>query len=108
MSLMKRFSQVSFSALSLLVATPVHLVTPLQWAHVSSVHVCEGDAWNLAGSTYRGGLGWRPATWLTYRSPWMPTDAADATPQMQALAMVHFVSRTLHYWPDWPSCDGGY
>lgn len=94
--------------MSLLVGAPVHLVTPRQWQHVSMVHQCEGDAWHLIGPTYSGGLGWRPATWLTYRLSWMPSTMDAATPQEQALAMVRFVDHTLHYWPDWPSCTGGY
>ncbi len=100
------------SCLSLLVAAPhAHLVTPAQWAKVIRVHHCEGDPWHLAGPTYQGGLGWRPATWLSYRAPWMPTSASLATPQEQAWAMVRFVARTLHYWPDqsWPAvCGTGY
>ncbi len=107
----RTFSVLS-SCLSLLAATGhVALVTPAQWAKVARVHRCEGDAWHQSGPLYQGGLGWRHATWLAYRAPWMPLSAARATPQEQAWAMVRFVGETLHYWPDqgWPLwCGSGY
>lgn len=108
----RRTISVLSSCLSLLAVGPhARLVTPAQWSRVVRVHRCEGDSWRSSGPLYQGGLGWRPATWLAYRAPWMPLSAAQATPQEQAWAMVRFVERTLHYWPDqgWPRwCGTGY
>lgn len=62
------------------------------------VHHCEGDAWNNNGYYYKGGLGWRPATWLMFRLPWMPMFADKASVREQAIAMVRFAHR--YGWPD--------
>src|ERR1019366_3718176 len=77
------------------------LVSPAIFAKVLKVHNCEESTWNVNGPTYAGGLGWRIATWYAYRLAWMPSSAALATPQMQARAMLHFVTVAMHgVWPD--------
>lgn len=90
-------------------AAPHRLVSPAIMARVEKVHRCESPTtWRSPGPTYFGGLGWKWATWLTYRAPSFPTNMAQATPEQQAWAMAHFVAKTLHYWPDqnYPlSCD---
>ena len=88
---------------------PRRLVTPSQWSRVVAVHRCEEpSSWHVNGPMYQGGLGWLHSTWLAYRAPWMPWNAAMASPQEQAWAMVRFVSTTLHWWPDSLGCTGGY
>lgn len=115
---MKRLSAFALTFFVLLGANPAgatthNLVTPRVFQMVMKIHLCEAKAlgWHVNGPKYFGGLGWLYSTWLTYRSAWMPTNMADATPQEQALAMVHFVNRTLHYWPHqgYPAyCGPGY
>ena len=71
------------------------LVTPSQFRQALWVHHCEEAAygWHVDGPMYFGGLGWRPATWTTFRASWMPTSAALATPQEQAWALMRFIKR---------------
>src|ERR1035437_6462723 len=86
---------------------PPRLVSPAIFAKVLRVHNCEEPSWNVNGPTYAGGLGWRIATWYAYRLPWMPSSAALATPEVQAVAMVRFVRIAMHgWWPDQISCHG--
>jgi len=98
------------SATSVAGATARHaLVPPSIFAKVLRVHHCEEPTWNVSGPYYAGGLGWRLATWSTYRFPWMPTSASNATPQEQARAMLRFVTVAEHgWWPDQHGCTGGY
>jgi len=71
------------------------------------IHNCEEPTWHVKGKYYRGGLGWRPATWLTFRLPWMPTTMDMATVREQVIAMQRFAKR--YGWPDQLGCHkGGY
>jgi hypothetical protein len=82
-------------------ASTHRLVSPAIFAKVLRVHNCEERTWNVNGPTYAGGLGWRIATWSAYRLPWMPSSAALASPEIQARAMLHFVTVAMHgVWPD--------
>jgi hypothetical protein len=87
-------------------ATRYH-VPPSVFAKVLRVHNCEEPSWSVRGSKYAGGLGWLLATWTKYKLPGMPLSAADATPEQQARAMLHFVHVANHdVWPDQISCHG--
>lgn len=77
-------------------ASPI--LTPLVMKQVLWVHHCEGDSWNNNTYMYKGGLGWRPATWTEFRLWWMPTTMNLATVREQAIAMVRFADR--YGWPD--------
>lgn len=71
------------------------------------VHHCEEPTWHVDGSLYQGGLGWKHATWLTFRLPWMPITAAEATVREQVIAMTRFAKK--YGWPDQRGCvRGGY
>ena len=88
---------------------PRHLVSPSEWSKVVRVHRCEEpSSWHVNGPMYQGGLGWLHSTWLAYKAPGMPRWMDQATPQQQAWAMVRFVQRAQHWWPDQTGCTGGY
>lgn len=90
---------------------PHSLVTPLVMRLTMNVQRCEEGhwGWHINGSKYQGGLGWLHATWLNWRRADFPMNMALATPQQQAWAMLRFVNGLLHgWWPDNPSCTGGY
>lgn len=70
------------------------------------VHHCEEPTWHVNGSLYKGGLGWRPATWTTFRLPWMPLTMNLATIREQVIAMSRFAAK--YGWPDQNGCTGGY
>ena len=103
------FAAICFA---LVVATPAGASRPLVSAQIMAkttrVHNCEEPVWNVRGSIYAGGLGWRLALWPEFKAPSFPRSMADATPEQQAWAMAHFVAKTLHYWPDQHGCTGGY
>lgn len=75
-------------------------ITPLELRRVLWVHHCEEGSlgWHVNGPYYFGGLGWRPATWLRFRAPWMPLVMSGATIREQAWAMVRFAN--TFGWPD--------
>lgn len=81
-------------------------------AKTEKVHFCEENVvngWHVNGSEYQGGLGWLHQTWLEWRAPSFPLNAALATPEQQAWAMERFVGAVLHgRWPDQLQCTGGY
>jgi hypothetical protein len=93
---------------------PVHhpvrpLVSTSEWLKVVRVAQCEeGGNWRASGPTYQGGLGWLHSTWMAYRAPWMPVWMNQATPEEQAWAMVRFIQRAQHWWPDQTGCTGAY
>jgi len=72
-----------------------HLVTPAQFRQALWVHKCEEGryGWHVGGPMYYGGLGWRPATWTTFRASWMPTRMDLATPVEQAFALLRFAAK---------------
>ena len=82
-------------------------VSPLELRLTYRVHHCEEPTWHVNGPSYKGGLGWRLATWNTFRLPWMPLTMDKATIMEQAVAMVRFVNY-YHFWPDLRGCCGGY
>ena len=69
------------------------------------VHYCEGDPWNDLGPYYLGGLGWRPATWLSFKARWMPRTMNLATPKEQIWAFWQF-TKYYHFIPDRNGCHG--
>ena len=86
-------------------------ISPLNWARVTRVHMCEQSNWHAVGPTYSGGLGFLNSTWSAWRLGWMPANMGAATPLEQATTMVRFVDQFLHYWPHqgWPAyCGAGY
>lgn len=82
------------------------LVTPAQFRQALWVHHCEEPSWHVNGSMYQGGLGWRPATWSQFRAKWMPLNAALATPQEQAWALMRFAQ--VYGMPDLNGTCHGY
>ena len=108
--LLRPILALSFLLSSHAVGTRPHrLVQPSVWLKVVRVHRCEEPmSWKVNGPTYQGGLGWLHSTWMAYRAPWMPVNMAAASPEMQAWAMLRFVTRTLHWWPDQLTCTGSY
>jgi hypothetical protein len=101
---------VSFSAFGNAAGAAHTLVSPSIMQRVLRVHDCEEPGnWNVDGPRYYGGLGWLSATWLAWRAPDFPLNAALATPEQQAWAMDHFVASAEHgWWPDQAGCTGGY
>lgn len=103
-------------------ATPsgVHrsLVPTWVWKRVFEVHICEEGngrgSWHWHGPTYEGGLGWRVGLWPHWKRPSWPVSMGDASPQQQAWGMWQFVTHTSinghpkGWWPDNPTCNGGY
>lgn len=87
---------VMFHSSTIVGAAPI--LTPPIMRQVLWVHHCEGDSWNYNSYMYKGGLGWRPATWSEFRLWWMPTTMNLATVREQAIAMVRFSNK--YGWPD--------
>ncbi len=102
---------------------PHPLVTPAQMTQTRWVDHCEeqgnwrypvgsswakvvGEKYALAHSLYYGGLGWRPATWLSFRSPTMPALMSQASPIQQAWALVQFAK--VYGMPDLNGTCHGY
>lgn len=80
-------------------------------AEASNVALCEeGGNWHYRGGDYAGGVGFRLATWATFRYKTFPASMADATPQQQAWALSHMLAHYRMNWPDQPrgNCTGGY
>jgi len=79
-------------------------ITKWQYHQVLVIHKCEEPSWHVNGSMYQGGLGWRPATWVAFRLPWMPVSMAYATVREQTIAMIRFANK--YGWPDLHGCYG--
>ena len=93
-SLVLSFS-LSSHAGALVPMTPAQLhVTPVMMVQGRWVDHCEEDGqpdpWAIDGPKYFGGLGWRSATWATYRLSWMPFSMNLATPLEQTWALYQF------------------
>ena len=83
---------------------PVYVPVVIQQEAIRT-NRCEEPTWSVNGSEYKGGLGWRPATWQAFKAKWMPSTMNLATPKEQMWAFWQF-TKYYHFVPDTSSCHG--